>query len=90
VPLDMPIVASGGIRSGLDIARGIALGATAAGIAGGVLRAAATGYKQTRAELEQIIYELKVAMFLTGSRNVEELHRARYTIIGETREWLGR
>ena len=90
VPLELPIVASGGIRSGLDIARAVALGATAAGIAGGVLRAAATGYKQTRAELEQIIYELKVAMFLTGSRNVDELHRARYTITGETREWLGR
>jgi isopentenyl-diphosphate Delta-isomerase len=90
VPLELPIVASGGIRSGLDIARSLALGATAAGIAGGVLRAAAAGYKQTRAELEQIIYELKVAMFLTGSRNVDELHRARYTIIGETREWLGR
>ena len=90
VPLELPIVASGGIRSGLDIARAVALGATAAGIAGGVLRAAATGYKQTRIELEQIIYELKVAMFLTGSRNVDELRRARYTITGETREWLGR
>ncbi len=90
VPLELPIVASGGIRSGLDIARAVALGATAAGIAGGVLRAAATGFKDARAALEQIIYELKVAMFLTGSRTVDELHRARYTIIGETREWLGR
>jgi len=90
VPLELPIVASGGIRSGLDIARAVALGATAAGIAGGVLRAAATGYPAARAELEQIIYELKVAMFLTGSRNVDELRRARYTIIGETRQWLER
>lgn len=90
VPLELPIVASGGIRSGLDIARAVALGATAAGIAGGVLRAAATGYKDARAELEQIIYELRVAMFLTGSRTVDELRRSRYTITGETREWLGR
>ncbi|MFZ0830913.1 MAG: type 2 isopentenyl-diphosphate Delta-isomerase [Thermoplasmata archaeon] len=90
VPLEMPIVASGGIRSGLDMARAVALGATAAGIAGGVLRAAATGYKEARGELEQIIYELKVAMFLTGSRTVEELRRTRYTLIGETHEWLER
>lgn len=89
-PLELPIVASGGIRSGLDIARALALGATAAGIAGGVLRAAASGRKQAHAELEQLIYELKVAMFLTGSRTVEELRRARYRIIGETREWLER
>ncbi|MGA7860772.1 MAG: type 2 isopentenyl-diphosphate Delta-isomerase [Thermoplasmata archaeon] len=90
VPLELPIVASGGIRSGLDIARAVALGATAAGIAGGILRAAATGYKEARMELEQIIYELKVAMFLTGSRNLDELRRARYTITGETRQWLDR
>lgn len=90
VPLGLPIVASGGIRSGLDVARAVALGATAAGIAGGVLRAAATGYREARAELEQIVYEFKVAMFLTGSRTVEELRRSRYTLIGETRSWLDR
>jgi len=89
-PLDLPIVASGGIRSGLDIARAVALGATAAGIAGGVLRAAAAGYKEARAELEQLVYEFKVAMFLTGSRTIEEMRNARYTITGETREWLER
>jgi isopentenyl-diphosphate Delta-isomerase len=90
VPLELPIVASGGIRSGLDIARAVALGATAAGIAGGVLRAAASGYKEARAELEQIVYELKVAMFLTGSRTADELRRSRFTVTGETREWLDR
>jgi isopentenyl-diphosphate delta-isomerase len=90
VPLELPIVASGGIRSGLDVARAVALGATVAGTAGGVLRAAATGPAEARAELEQLVYEFKVAMFLTGSRTVDELHRARYAITGETREWLAR
>ena len=46
--------------------------------------------QEARGELEQIIYELKVAMFLTGSRTVEELRRTRYTLIGETHEWLER
>ncbi len=90
VPLGLPVIASGGVRSGLDVARAIALGATAAGTAGGVLRAAATSYEATRAELDQILYELKVAMFLTGSRTVADLRKARHVITGETREWLAR
>jgi isopentenyl-diphosphate delta-isomerase len=87
-PLGLPIVASGGIRSGLDVARALALGASAAGTAGGVLKAAAAGYEETLAELSQIVYEFKVAMFLTGSRTVEDLRRARYLVTGETRQWL--
>jgi isopentenyl-diphosphate delta-isomerase len=88
LPLGLPVIASGGIRSGLDVARAVALGASAAGIAGGVLRAAATGFGETKAELEQLVYEFRVAMFLTGSRTVEELRRARWVILGETRQWL--
>ncbi len=88
VPLGLPVIASGGIRSGLDIARAVVLGATAAGTAGGILRAASTGYAETLAELEHLIYEFKVAMFLTGSRTVRELQRAPYVLTGETRQWL--
>jgi isopentenyl-diphosphate Delta-isomerase len=90
VPLGLPVIASGGIRSGLDVARALTLGATAAGTAGGVLRAASTGYAETRRELEQLIHELKVAMFLTGSRSVEEMRKAPYLVTGETRAWLHR
>jgi isopentenyl-diphosphate Delta-isomerase len=78
------------VRSGLDVARAIALGATAAGTAGGVLRAASTGYEATRQELETIVHELKVAMFLTGSRTVGELARAPYVLTGESRQWRSR
>jgi isopentenyl-diphosphate Delta-isomerase len=88
VPLGLPVVASGGIRSGLDVARAVALGATAAGTAGGVLKAATTSYEATRLELEHLVHELKVAMFLTGSRTVVDLQKARYVITGETRQWL--
>jgi isopentenyl-diphosphate delta-isomerase len=88
--LGLPVIASGGIRSGLDIARAIALGASAAGTAGGVLKAAATSYEATRSELEHLIHELKVAMFLTGSRTVAELRRSPYVITGETRQWLAK
>ncbi|MCI4341339.1 MAG: type 2 isopentenyl-diphosphate Delta-isomerase [Thermoplasmata archaeon] len=88
VPVGLPVIASGGIRSGLDVARALALGASAAGIAGGILRAAAAGYEQTRRELEQIIYELRVAMFLTGSATLNQLQHAPFVVTGETRDWL--
>jgi isopentenyl-diphosphate delta-isomerase len=90
VPLGLPVVASGGIRSGLDVARAVALGATAAGTAGGVLKAASTGYDETRGELELLVHELKVAMFLTGSRTLDDLRRAPYLVTGETRQWIHR
>ncbi|MGC2035637.1 MAG: type 2 isopentenyl-diphosphate Delta-isomerase [Thermoplasmata archaeon] len=90
VPLGLPVVASGGVRSGLDVARAVVLGATAAGTAGGVLRAASTSYEATRAELENLIYELKVAMFLTGARTLADLAKVPYVVLGETRQWLDR
>jgi isopentenyl-diphosphate delta-isomerase len=90
VPLGLPVIASGGIRSGLDVARAIALGATAAGTAGGVLKAAAAGFDETLAELEMLVHELKVAMFLTGSRTLVELRKSPYVLLGETRQWLAR
>jgi isopentenyl-diphosphate Delta-isomerase len=90
VPLGLPVIASGGVRSGLDVARALALGATAAGTAGGMLRAAATDFEQTRRELETLVHELKVAMFLTGSRTVSELQKTPYLLTGESRLWRRR
>lgn len=88
-PLGLPVIASGGVRSGLDVARAIVLGASAAGTAGGILKAAATSFEATVTELEDLVHEFKVAMFLTGSRNVAELGRAAYVLTGETRQWIG-
>ncbi len=90
VPLGLPVIASGGVRSGLDVARALALGATAAGTAKGILAAASAGPEETRRELELLVHELKVAMFLTGSRSVAELQKAPYVVTGETRPWLHR
>jgi isopentenyl-diphosphate Delta-isomerase len=72
------------------VARALALGASAAGTAGGVLKAAAAGFAETRRELETIVHELKVAMFLTGSRTIADLQKAPYVVTGESRSWLHR
>ena len=71
---DLEIVATGGVRSGLDVAKAIALGATAAGVAYPLLQAAVEGTtRDVIVELEKIIDGLKTAMYLTGCQTVDEL-----------------
>jgi isopentenyl-diphosphate delta-isomerase len=38
--------------------------------------------------VDQIIQELKVVMFLTGSKDIDQLHRSPAIILGKTAEWL--
>jgi len=84
----VPIIASGGIRSGIDIAKAIALGADLVGIALPALKAAAKGEKFLHNFLNNILLELRAAMFLTGCRKISELKRTDIVITGKTREWL--
>lgn len=64
---------SGGVRHGLDAAKLIALGATTVGFAKPLLQAALDSSEQVFAEMTAIEYELKVAMFCTGSRTLSDL-----------------
>ena len=71
---NVPVIGSGGVRSGLDAAKAIALGADCVGIALPVLKAySADGTKGARDFLDRFITELRIAMFLTGSGAVGEL-----------------
>ncbi len=72
---EIPVFASGGLRTGIDIAKSIALGATLGGMAGRLLRAAAESDKAAAETLHLIIQELRVAMFAAGAANLEALHR---------------
>lgn len=69
----VPVIASGGIRSGLDVAKAIAMGSSISGLALPVLRPATKGWKEVSKYLERIIFELKVTMFLLGAENLKEL-----------------
>jgi isopentenyl-diphosphate delta-isomerase len=83
-----PVIATGGIRSGVDMARSIALGATLSGMALPLLRPAMAGEQELFNHIAMVVDELKIAMFLTGSRTVADLKCAKTYVTGRTREML--
>lgn len=70
-----PVVASGGVRTGLDVARCLALGATIAGMASPVLRAAVEGEAAVDAFLATVIAELRATLFGVGAKNLKAFRR---------------
>jgi isopentenyl-diphosphate delta-isomerase len=63
----MPVIASGGLRSGIDIAKAIALGAEIGGMAGPFLKAATVSSEQVAETLEETVRVLRIAMFVAGA-----------------------
>jgi len=69
----IPIIATGGIRNGLDIAKALALGAECAGIAHALLKPATKDKKSVINEIDSILKELYVALFLVGVDKVTKM-----------------
>jgi isopentenyl-diphosphate Delta-isomerase len=70
---DATLIASGGVRNGIDVAKAVTLGASAVGIAGPLVRAAAAGDDALEETVEVILEELRLAMFCVGARRVGDL-----------------
>ena len=64
------------------------MGANAAGIANVILKDATESVAAVREKLTIIKEELRTAMVLTGSKNLKQLSKARYVVLGETKEWM--
>jgi len=80
------ILASGGVRTGLDVAMALALGADLAGLAGPFLRAAARGGGPADDLARELVEVLRVAMFCVGARTVADLRRTRRLVRRDGRQ----
>ncbi len=76
---DRVVIASGGIRNGIEVAKALALGADAVSLALPLLRAAARSVEEAVLVLRRVVEELRTVMFLTGCRSVAELRRRPLT-----------
>ncbi|MDC0671887.1 type 2 isopentenyl-diphosphate Delta-isomerase [Nannocystis radixulma] len=83
------IVATGGLRTGSDVARAVALGATAGGLAAPVLKAhRAGGYDGVVAFLRRVVLTVRSIMLLTGSRTIADLQRAPRVLGPTLARWI--
>ena len=89
VEAKLTTIATGGIRSGMDVARAIALGASCAGIARNVYQAFLEGgVDGARGFLLGVERELRSIMLLCGATTIDELRQAPRIVTGELRDWI--
>jgi len=87
--LGVDLIGSGGIRNGLEVAKVLALGARVAGLALPVFRAYREGgLGAARRFVERLLAELRTAMVLTGSPNVDALGRVPVVLGPRLRAWV--
>lgn len=83
------VIATGGIATGMDVARALALGATVAGIARPMLKAFREGGAEGAEQyLHDVVDTLRAVMLLTGCRSVSALRAAPRLVTGELRDWV--
>ena len=84
----MQFLGSGGIRTALDMAKAISLGASAIGVAGPVLRLLYRGGKEAvETQVMTWLNELRSVMLALGATSIRELQSVPVVVTGETRDW---
>ncbi len=78
----LPLIASGGLRNGLEVAKCIVLGASMTAMAYPFLQSAAQSSESLFAFADMILAELKSTMFLVGAKNISALASSRYILTG--------
>lgn len=77
---ELPIIASGGMRDGIDTAKAVALGATATAMASPYLKRAVDGPDAVTEEIDIVERQLRVAMMCIGARNIAALQNTPHLV----------
>ncbi|WP_226567911.1 type 2 isopentenyl-diphosphate Delta-isomerase [Bacillus stratosphericus] len=86
---DQTVLASGGIQDALDVTKSIALGASAAGLAGFFLKSLTRGGESSLiTDILDLQEDVKMMMTVLGARTIQELRQTPIVISGETSHWL--
>jgi len=80
---DIPIFASGGLKTGMEVAKTLALGANLAGMAGVFLRAADVSIEHLTETISSIERIIRISMFATGSRGLNSFAKGKIIKSGE-------
>ena len=87
--LSLHTIATGGIHTGLHLAKALALGSTAGGVARPFLMAWNDGgQKQAKSAALQLLNELRLACLLTGSKTPRDLQQCPIIVHAELRDWI--
>lgn len=90
-PAAVPVIATGGVRTGLDAAKALALGATLVGVARPLLQASLEGGDAAVDRwITTFLSELRACVFLSGVSTAAELSTVPLVVLGDTRAWLER
>jgi len=84
----LPVIATGGVRSGLDAAKALALGATLVGVGRPLLQAALRGESEVLRWVDDFALELRTAVFLAGVHRAADLARVPRVLTGEVKLWI--
>lgn len=84
----LPVFGSGGLRNGLDMAKVILMGGELGGFARSLLKNADESPEDLENQIRFLIRDFKVAMFLTGSTNLNDLRKAKYFITEPLKSWI--
>ncbi|MCS7121809.1 MAG: type 2 isopentenyl-diphosphate Delta-isomerase [Archaeoglobaceae archaeon] len=84
----LPTIATGGLRSGVDVAKCLAIGAKVASAALPFLKDAMKSSEDVEKKIEYFKRGLKTCMFLMGCKKVEELRSLKIFVSGKFRDWL--
>ena len=86
---DMHLIASGGIKTSVDVVKSLCIGADMTAISGEILSYIVRGgYEYTLRYIDGLMEKTKMLMMLNGAKNISELQKVDYKVTGKLRELL--